>query len=95
MADGNTPARTVRFEARITRDVQALVKQAANLQGRSVSDFVMSAAVDAATRTVADMGVIKLSGEDALVFARALIDPPEPSEALRKTFELHRELIGE
>jgi uncharacterized protein (DUF1778 family) len=95
MADGTSPPRTVRFEARITRDVQILVKQAASLQGRSVSDFVMSAAMDAATRTIADMTAIKLSGEDALAFARALIDPPAPNEALGRAFKSHRELIGE
>ncbi len=40
--------------ARIAPDVLNLVKQAAELQGRSVSDFVVSAAQEAAQRAVKD-----------------------------------------
>jgi putative addiction module CopG family antidote len=94
-ADGDNPPRTARLEARITADVQALVRRAANLEGRTVSDFIVTAAVDAATRTITQMQVIRLSGEDALAFARAMIDPAKPSAGLRKSFERHRDLIGE
>jgi uncharacterized protein (DUF1778 family) len=40
--------RTARIEARLAPDVLALVKRAAEIQGRSVSEFVVSAAQDAA-----------------------------------------------
>ncbi|MBI5013432.1 MAG: DUF1778 domain-containing protein, partial [Methylocystis sp.] len=43
-------ARTARIEARLAPDVLALVKRAAEIQGRSVSDFVVSAAQEAAHR---------------------------------------------
>ena len=37
-----------RLEARLSHDVYALIKRAAELEGRSVSDFVVSAAASAA-----------------------------------------------
>jgi uncharacterized protein (DUF1778 family) len=44
--------RTARFEARMTPEVLAVLKRAAELQGRRVSDFVVAAAlvaIDVAT----------------------------------------------
>ncbi len=55
--------RTARLEARITRDALAVVRRAAEIQGRSVSDFVVAAAQEAAQRTVAEVEVIRLSRE--------------------------------
>lgn len=40
--------RTARIEARIAPEVLAVVKQAAELEGRSLSDFVVAAAHEAA-----------------------------------------------
>ena len=46
------PSRTARIEARIAPDALAVVKRAAEIQGRSVSDFVVAAAREAANRTI-------------------------------------------
>ena len=46
------PVRTARIEARIAPDVLSLVKRAAEMQGRSISDFVVSAAHEAAHRAI-------------------------------------------
>jgi uncharacterized protein (DUF1778 family) len=53
--------KTARLEARITPDLQALLKRAAELEGRSVSDFVITAAQEAAERRVEQAQVIRLS----------------------------------
>ena len=37
--------------------------------------------------------VIELSPEDSLIFAEALLQPPKPSAALRRAFELHRKMV--
>ena len=36
---------------------------------------------------------IVLKGRDAETFVEALLNPPEPSEALKNAFRMHRELI--
>ncbi|HCV12123.1 MAG TPA: DUF1778 domain-containing protein, partial [Candidatus Accumulibacter sp.] len=46
--------RTSRLETRIAPEVLAVVRRAAEMQGRSVSDFVVSAAQEAAYRAISD-----------------------------------------
>ena len=88
-------AKTARLEARITPDLQALLKRAAELDGRSVSDFVVTAAQEAAERRIEQAQVIRLSLEDQRAFVDALLNPPEPTPALRRAFRRHRELTKE
>ncbi len=59
MATSKTP-RTARVEARIAPDSLAVVRRAAELQGRSVSDFVVAAALKDAQRTIEDAQIIRL-----------------------------------
>jgi len=86
--------RIARLEARITRGALAVVRRAAEIQGRSVSDFVVSAAQEAAQRTIADVEVIRLSREAQERFAALLLNPPRPTAALVKALKRRRELIA-
>ena len=85
--------RSSRFEARLSPDVLAVIKRAAELQGRSVSDFVVAAAQEIAQRTIEDTSVIRLSIEDQRRFVDLLINPPEPNQALQSAAKAHAELI--
>ena len=89
------PTRTARIEARIAPDALATVKRAAEIQGRSVSDFVVAAAQEAAARMIEETQIIRLSVEDQRAFAEAILNPPAPAPALRRAFRRHRELIKE
>jgi uncharacterized protein (DUF1778 family) len=91
----NGPTRTARIEARVAPEVLAIVKRAAELQGRSLSDFVVAAAQEAAYRTIEETEIIRLSVEGQRAFAEAILNPPEPSPGLQKAFEAHRRLIRE
>jgi uncharacterized protein (DUF1778 family) len=93
MADDSP--RSQRIEARIAPDALAVVKRAAEIQGRSVSDFVVAAAWDVAQRTIADAQVMRLSLEAQEAVAELLLDPPTPGPALQRAFDAHRELIRE
>ena len=46
------PDRTSQIETRITSGPLSMFEHAAELQGRSVSDFVVAAALEAAERTI-------------------------------------------
>lgn len=85
--------RSTRLEARIAPRALAVVKRAAEIQGRSVSDFVVAAAQEAAERTIARAQVIDLSLADQQAFAKALLNPPKPNAALRKAMAAHKRLI--
>jgi uncharacterized protein (DUF1778 family) len=89
------PARTARIEARIAPDALAIVRRAAEIQGRSVSDFVVAAAQEAAERTIEKTEIIRLSVEGQRAFAEAILNPPKPSAGLRKAAKAHRQLIRE
>lgn len=87
------PSRTARIEARIAPDALAVVKRAAELQGRSVSDFVVAAAQEAANRTIEEAHLIRLSVEDQRRFVDLLLDPPPPAPALERARKAHARLI--
>ena len=87
--------RTARIEARIAPEALAVVKRAAEMQGRSISDFVVAAAQEAAHRAIAEAQLIRLSVEDQRLFAELLLDPPEPAPALERAREAHARLIRE
>jgi uncharacterized protein (DUF1778 family) len=93
MPRGNS--RTARIEARIAPDGLAVVKRAAEIQGRSVSDFVVAAAQEAAHRTIEETHLIRLSVEDQRRFVDLLLNPPEPPPALLRAKKAHARLIRE
>lgn len=90
----DTP-RTARLEARIAPEALAIVKRAAEMEGRSLSDFIVSAAQEAARRTIEENNVIRLSVEDQQRFVDMLLNPPELSAALKRAKAAHDALILE
>jgi uncharacterized protein (DUF1778 family) len=84
-----------RLEARLPNEVLARLKRAAEIQGRTLTDFVVAAADEAACRTIEQTEVIHLSIEDQRQIVEALLNPPEPAPALIRAFQRRRELFGE
>jgi uncharacterized protein (DUF1778 family) len=89
----STAPTTARLEARLPAEVHALLKRAAEIQGRTLTDFVVTAAHEAARRTIAETDVIRLAVEDQRRFAEAILDPPEPGPSLRRAFARHHRLV--
>ena len=85
---------TARLEARLPADIHAMLKRAAEMQGRTLTDFVVSAARDAAIRAIEDAEIIRLSAEDQRLIAADILNPPEPTPALRRAFQRRHELFG-
>jgi uncharacterized protein (DUF1778 family) len=83
---------TARLEARLPADVLEMLKRAAEIQGRTLTDFV-TAAREAAVLAIEEHHIIRLSLADQRAFAEAILNPPEPNEALKRAFELHRTLV--
>ena len=85
--------RTARLEARIAPEALAVVRRAAEIQGRSVSDFVVAAAQEAAQKTVSEIEVIRLSRAAQEEFVKLLTKPPTPKPALKRAFARHKLLV--
>ena len=89
-----TESRSERIEARIHPDTLAIVRRAAEMQGRSLSDFVVSAAEEAARRTIEDTQIIRLSVEGQQAFVNVLLDPPPLAPAMQSAIAHHERLVG-
>lgn len=89
-----TRPRPERIEARLSSEAKAVIQRAADISGRSVSDFVVTSALQAATETIREHGVIVLSARDTETFVQALLNPTGPNEALLAAARRHRELLG-
>lgn len=85
---------TARLEARISTELHAMLKRAAEIQGRTMTDFVVSAVQEAAQRAIEQAEVIRLSQADSQRFAEALLSPPPPAPALERAFERRRRLVA-
>ncbi|QVL48992.1 MAG: DUF1778 domain-containing protein [Thiocapsa sp.] len=85
---------TARLEARISTELHAMLKRAAEIQGRTMTDFVVSAVQEAAQRAIEQAEVIRLSQADSQRFAEALLSPPPPTPSLERAFERRRRLVA-
>lgn len=86
--------RTARLEARIAPDTLEVVRRAAELQGRSVSDFVVAAVQEAAHRAIEETQMIRLSVDDQRRFADMLINPPPLPPAMARAAAAHARLVA-
>lgn len=86
---------TARLEARISNDLHALLRRAAEIEGRTMTDFVVAAVREAAQRAVEQAEVVRLTLEDQQCFAQALLSPPKPNAALKRAIARKRKLLRE
>ena len=85
--------RSTRLEARISPDAITVLKRAAGIQGRSLSDFVVVAAEQAAHKTIAETQIIALSVQDQRALAEAIVNPAAPTRALRRAKHAHQRVL--
>jgi uncharacterized protein (DUF1778 family) len=84
---------TARLEARISPELHALLKRAAEIQGRTLTDFTVTAVQEAAQRVIEQAAIVQLSVADQECFAQALLTPPVASPALKRAFARRRQLL--
>ncbi len=90
---GNESHKAARFEARLTPEQKSLLLRAAMLTGRSLTDFVVTSAQEAATRTLREHEAMTLSRRDRQAFVAALLKPPAPGPRLRKAAQRYQRHI--
>lgn len=83
--------RSERVEARLTPEQKKLLERAASLEGRSLTDFVLSSAQAAAADTISRHELLMLAPGDREIFVAALLNPPAPNDALRAAAARYRE----
>ena len=84
--------RVERLELRATSDQKRLIKRAAELTGTTVAAYILSHVQEAAAATIRDFESLFLRDEAREVFVQALLNPPEPNEALKAAAARHQQL---
>ncbi|MDO8691381.1 MAG: DUF1778 domain-containing protein [Dehalococcoidia bacterium] len=92
---GATTVKSKRLEARVTAQQRELIQRAADVSGRSLTDFIVSSLQIAAEETLRAYQVIELTQRDTEAFVNSLLNPPAPNESLRAAARRYRELTGE
>ena len=79
-------SKSERLEARVTPQQKELLQHAAELQGLSLTDFLITSAQQIAEATIREHSVITLTKRDSMAFAEALLNPQQPNAELRAAF---------
>jgi uncharacterized protein (DUF1778 family) len=87
--------KSARMEGRIALNIKKIIQRAAELSGRSFTDFVVAAAHQDALRTIREHEILKLSERDTKTFLAALTDKPRDIPPLRKAAQRFKDLQGQ
>jgi uncharacterized protein (DUF1778 family) len=83
-----------RFDARLNEDQKTLLQRAADLEGRTVTDFVLHSAETAAERTIQERAMLILSARETEAFVNAILTPPQPGRVLRAAAKRYKDTMG-
>jgi uncharacterized protein (DUF1778 family) len=93
---GHKPAKAkaYRFDARLNEEQKVLIQKAADIEGRSMTDFVLHSAETAAERTIEERAMLILSVRETEAFVHAILHPAEPGPVLRAAARQYKRTIG-
>ena len=80
-----------RLEARMTHEQKVLMSRAAAIQGRTLTEFVVTCAQEEAHRTIREHETMTLGEKDRRVFVEALLSDTEPNDKLKQAAERYLE----
>ena len=90
----HTKARTYRFDARLNEEQKLLIQRAADLEGRTMTDFVLKSAETAAERTIERRATLSLTARQTEAFVEAILTPAKPGPVLRAAARHYKKTVG-
>ncbi len=93
MPQTNT-VRNERINLRLSETAKRRIEQAASVEGKTVSAFIVSSALETAERTIDKHETMALGREDATRFFDALAAPPPLNQRLRAALEEHARRVA-
>jgi uncharacterized protein (DUF1778 family) len=84
---------TARLEARIPVQIYDQMQRAARLRGMTLTGYLIATAGEDARRVVQEADIMRLTREDQIRFAEALLNPQIPADGLVRAAKRHAELI--
>jgi uncharacterized protein (DUF1778 family) len=83
-----------RVMARVSSEQKRLLQRGAEIRGQTLTEFVVAAAQEAATRAIVDHEVIELSVRDSRAFAEGMLNPPPVNETLRAAARRYKKVMA-
>jgi uncharacterized protein (DUF1778 family) len=87
--------RAYRFDARLNEEQKILIQKAADLEGRTMTDFVLHSAEAAAQRTIEERAMLILTARETEAFVDAILHPAEPGPVLRAAVRHYKKMFGD
>lgn len=89
--DTKTSRKDERLAVRLSADAKSILENAANVSGRTLSEFVVTSALTVAREAIEDFERMRLTEEDRAIFMAAFSEPAPPSKALMAAAERYKE----
>jgi uncharacterized protein (DUF1778 family) len=86
-------ARSARVGLRVPPDLKRAWDEAAELEGRSLSDIIITATTEAVAEIIGRHRIIRVSQADMEQIMEDLRNPPEPNETLIDAMSSYRKAI--
>ena len=86
--------RNTRLEARVSGDQKSYFQQAADLAGRTLSEFVINSTQDAAAKVMAANDAMQLSRQEQAAFVTSLLKPAAPGARLQLAAKRYQQAAG-
>lgn len=83
-----------RLEAKVNLDIYQLLKQAAAITGRTLTDFVVSVAYEEAKRTISEHQMLRLTLNDQELLIKSLNEPLEPNSSMQEALNVYQEYLS-
>ena len=87
-------ARGERINLRLSETAKQRIERAASVEGKTVSGFILSSALEYAEKAIEKYETMALGRRDAELFFDALANPPAPNDKLRAALDEHGRRVG-
>jgi uncharacterized protein (DUF1778 family) len=87
-------SKTYRFDARLNKEQKLLLQRAADIEGRTMTDFVLHSAEAAAERTIERRAMLTLTARETESFVEAILKPAKPGAVLRAAARRYRAALS-
>lgn len=83
-----------RMEARLKPEQKQLIERAAELQGVSLTNFILAHLLPVATATIQESETLRLRNEDREVFISALLNPPKANKFAKGAVSRYKKQVS-
>lgn len=92
MAQANV-TKKVSIYLRLNEVAKRRIERAASLEGKTISEYIVSSALSYADKTIQSHETMTLNRRDALRFFDVIVNPPALKDKLRTAMEEHVERV--